>query len=230
MGRLIVLLMLLLILPACAVHHAQPVAVNTVPPTPAVAGPYTIHPGDVVDIKFFYNPELNETVTVRPDGAISLPLVADLHVVGRTPEEVRRALYDAYGRELKRPDVAVMVRSFSGQRVYIDGEVVRPGMLPLTGPVTVLQSIAAAGGLKETARPEEVIILRRAQGRLAPMTVDVAKAITGEDTSGDIALAPFDIVYVPRSAIADINRWVDLYIRRNIPVGMGFGLGFDLNR
>jgi protein involved in polysaccharide export with SLBB domain len=195
-----------------------------------VQSEYRISPGDVLDLKFFYNPELNETIMVRPDGRISLQLAGETMAAGLTPDELRRTLAERYIKEINRPDITVIVRSFNMQRAYVDGEVFRPGMLPLAGPVTVRQAIAAAGGFKESARLTDVIIIRQSQtGKPVPLKVDMYEVLYGSDPSQDVLLAPFDIVYVPRSAIAEVNKFVDLYIRRNIPVGAGIGVGWTLN-
>ena len=166
---------------------------------------------------------------VRPDGRISLQLANEVMAAGLTPEELRKSLAARYGKEINKPEISVIVRSFSMQRVYVDGEVFRPGMLPLAGPVTIHQAITAAGGFRETARRTDVIIIRQVQGKPVPLKVNMEEVVKNEDPSQDILLAPFDIVYVPRSNIAEVNKFVDLYIRRNIPVGAGVGVGWTLN-
>lgn len=189
---------------------------------------YHIQPGDQLDIKFFYNPELNEQIVVRPDGRISLQLVNEVMAAGLTPGQLTDHLRKAYGGELKKPEVAVIVRTFNDQRVYVDGEVLKPGVVALPGPLTVLQSIAQAGGMKESARPDEVIIIRK-NGEAKPTTivVNLEDAIDGTDLQQDIALAPHDIVFVPRSTISNINVWVDQYLRRNVPIPIGLGYGIN---
>jgi protein involved in polysaccharide export with SLBB domain len=195
----------------------------------AVQPEYRLNTGDILDIKFFYNPELNETVMVRPDGRISLQLANEVVCAGLTPEELRKTLVERYGREINKPEMSVIVRSFSAQRVYVDGEVFRPGMLPLTGPVTIRQAITAAGGFKETARRTDVILIRQTEGKPEGFKVNMEEFDNNVNLSEDILLAPFDIVYVPRSNIAEVNKFIDLYIRRNIPVGAGIGVGWTLN-
>jgi protein involved in polysaccharide export with SLBB domain len=183
--------------------------------------------GDQLDIKFFYNPELNEQVIVRPDGCISLQLVQKVKAVGLTPEELAEFLTEKYAAELKQPEITVIVRSFGAQKVYVDGEVAKPGMLSLLGFMTVLQAISQAGGLKETARMSEVIIIRHgSDSQPFAFPVNVRKVIDGTDIRQDIPLKPFDIVYVPRSPIVNINVWVDQYIRKNIPFYTSFGYNF----
>jgi len=189
---------------------------------PAPAPPeqeYKIQIGDQLDIKFFYNAALNEQVIVRPDGRISLQLVQEIVAAGLTPSELMKVLVEKYSAELNKAELTVIVRSFGAQRIYVDGEVNKPGMLPILGLMTALQAISQAGGLKESALVSEVLIIRRGAGnRPMAFPVNLDKALDGTDMSQDIALAPFDIVYVPRSVIANVNVWVDQYIRRNIPI------------
>ena len=181
-----------------------------------------------MDIKLFYNPELNETVTVRPDGLISLQLAKEIPAASLTPAELTETLRTRYARELYRPEIAVIMRSFAGQRVYVDGEVNQPSFLPLSTNMTVLQSIAMAGGLKDSARAQEVAVIRRGpQGEPQVFQVDLTRARDGSDTGQDVALIPSDVVYVPKSAIANVNVWVDQYLRKNLPVG--FGLSYQVN-
>jgi protein involved in polysaccharide export with SLBB domain len=214
------------LLVACG-HAFSQVAVR--PPTeppPALAGPasttnreYRIGIGDQLDIKFFYNPELNEQVIVRPDGRISLQLIPEIIVSDLTPAALTKQLTEYYSKDLKQPQVTVIVRAFGSQRVYVDGEVGRPGMIPILGTMTTLQAIAEAGGMKDTARTGDVIIIRRgANDKPLAFRVDIRKAREGSDFSQDVSLSPFDIVYVPRSRVANVNLWMDQYIRKNIPI------------
>jgi protein involved in polysaccharide export with SLBB domain len=204
------------------------------PQAPPQAGPsagvadqeYRISLGDQLDIKFFYNPELNEQVIVRPDGRISLQLIPEIVANGMTPAALTRQLTEFYSKDLKQPQVTVIVRGFGSQRVYVDGEVGKPGMVPILGLMTALQAIAEAGGMKETARDYQVLIIRRgALNKPMAFSLDLKKAREGKDLSQDIALAPFDIVYVPRSRIANVKVWVDQYIRKNIPIPFSIQYG-----
>lgn len=189
---------------------------------------YRLQSGDTLDIKFFYNPELNEQVIVRPDGRISLQLVREIRVAGLTPEELTNLLIEKYRAELLKPEITVIVRSFGGHKVYIDGEVNRVGMINLSGPTTVMQSLTQAGGLKETARVNEIIVIRYlSDGNYTIIPIDMEKVIDGTDFKQNILLKPFDIVHVPRSTIANINIWVDQYIRKNVPIPFSVYYGFN---
>lgn len=184
---------------------------------------YTIQAGDQLDIKFFYNPDLNEQVFVRPDGRISLQLVHEIVAAGLTPSQLADLLKKKYEGELDNPEVTVILRSFGGQRVYIDGEVSKPGIINLITPLTVAQSLAEAGGVKETAKLSEIILIRRGpDNKPVGLIMNMEKVIYGTDPGSDIYLMPNDIVYVPRSSIANFNIWVDQYIRKNIPLSLGF--------
>jgi polysaccharide export outer membrane protein len=222
--------LVLLLLSGCG-----PVVKN---PTPITSpGTQTTHPyteqeyklqvGDQLEIKFFYNPELNEQVTVRPDGRISLQLVHEIMVAGLTPSQLTDLLTKKYAPELKKPEIVVIVRSFGAHKIYVDGEVSKPGMFPLIGFMSVLQAISQAGGMKDTARTSEVVIIRQGEDH-NPLVgkVNLDKAIDGTDTGQDIVLRPFDIVFVPKSPIANVNVWVDQYVRKNLPIYLSFGYFF----
>jgi polysaccharide export outer membrane protein len=214
---------LALLVAACASSpHLGPIPGVAGPPLPA-SQPYRIQPGDELEIRFFHTPDQNVTLPVRPDGFISLPLVHELEVAGRTVEEVRRELVDRCSQELAEPEIAVIVRSFTGYRVHVGGEVDSPGVLELTGPCTVLQAVFQAGGFLPSASPADVLVVRREQdGSYQLAQSNLARVLTGQDASGNFLLRPYDVIYVPTSAIADVNTWVDLYIRKNLPFNIGF--------
>ncbi|ABL00479.1 polysaccharide biosynthesis/export family protein [Pelobacter propionicus] len=216
-------ILIALMLTACATTVNNPVPVqSSIQVSDSSAQEYRIRAGDLLDVKFFYNSELNEQVTVRPDGRISLQLANDLMAGGLTPAELTEQLKKKYASEIDNPEITVIVRSFSYQRIFVDGEVFRAGLIPLVGQMTVLQSITQAGGKKDTAYLKGVIVIRRTPGdKLVTMQLNLEDALDNTDMTQDIALLPNDIVFVPKSTIANVNVWVDQYIRRNIPVSMG---------
>jgi len=219
---------LLIMLVSCAPAVTVPVAqTEFIKPMAYTQHEYRILAGDQLDIKFYYHSELNESVTVRPDGRISLQLANEIRVEGLTPKELTEQLKKIYSAEIDRPEITVMVRSFSAQRIYVDGEVFRPGSVVLAGPLTTLQAIALAGGLRDTARVNEVVLMRRgADNRFLATMVDLTKVIDGTDPSQDIQLIPYDVVHVPKSPVANVNVWIDQYIRRNIPIPFSAGYSF----
>jgi len=227
MSNIVKMLVAILFLSSCSVVR-NPTPLDY-PGVQAVAIPtddYHLQIGDQLDVKFFYHPELNESVTVRPDGRISLQLVQEIKVLGMTPLQLAEKLTKAYSAELDKPSITVIVKTFNTHRVFVDGEVYKAGLVPLIGPMTVLQSISQGGGLKDTARTNEVIVIRRvAENKVASLVVNLDYAIDGTDMRQDILLQPNDIVFVPKSPIANVDVWVDQYIRRLIPVPFGVGYG-----
>ena len=108
-------------------------------------------------------------------------------------------------------------------KVYVRGEVKKPGLFPIHGTKTVLEAVFEAGGLLDTAYTEEVVILRASPSSgYEVLVVDLDAVLSGEDTGQNVELLPRDAVYVPKSAIANFNTWVNLYIQNNIPVRLGF--------
>jgi protein involved in polysaccharide export with SLBB domain len=192
---------------------------------------YIIQRGDQLDIKFFYNPELNETVSVRPDGKISLQLIDDVQAAGLTPSQLDKFLTEKYSQELKKPVVTIIVRSFTGQRVYVGGEVKTQGLIDLAAGMTPLQAVINAGGFMETAKPEGAIIIRKGpDNRPIPIRMDLSNVMDGKGGGADFKLQPSDIVYVPKTFIAKANKFVNQYIERLILFrGVSLGFSYELH-
>jgi len=189
---------------------------------------YIIRPGDDLQIKFFYVPELNEAVKVRPDGFISLQLVDDVRAAGLTPLQLDEDLTARYAKSLDKPNLSVIVRSFQGHRAYVGGEVSVPQTLNLDGGVSVLQALYAAGGSLPTARLDSVLLVRKGEdGRPITYHLDLSESALSESkVDSRVALQPSDIVYVPRTPIANANRWVQQYIV-DLVLFRGIQLGFS---
>ena len=187
----------------------------------------TLGPGDGIDVKFFHNPELNESQTVRPDGKITLQLVGEVTAQGKTPEELRAELVKLYTPELKIPEVAVIVKSLSDRRVYVGGEVNKPGIVPMPGRLTALEAIIEAGGFKmETAKVKSVVVIRQREGKFHGSLLDFRTALKGEGGQ-PFYLEPRDIIYVSQTAIVEVDQWVDQYIWRMLPIkSVGFGVSW----
>lgn len=223
---LINLLIIVVLFSGCASRVKNPVLLPLPPQnTSAIVKDYQIQPGDTLEIKFFYNAELNELVVVRPDGRISLQLANEIRVAGLTPAELTEQLRERYSADIDRPEITVFVRTFTSQRIFVDGEVNRAGLVALSAPMTILQSISQAGGFKDTASPGDVIVVRRNnENKLITIQADLSRALDNTDVAQDMVLLPNDIVYVPKSPIANLNVWIDQYIRRNIPIPFSYSL------
>lgn len=222
---LMLTLSLALILTSCASQRADLVTASPTPPSqpPPV---YIIQPGDQLDFKFFYNPELDEAVTVRPDGKIALQLVDEVQASGITPNALDAMLTEMYSLELKKPEITVIVRSFSAQRIFVGGEVNRQGFVNLTTGMTPLQAVLEAGGLKETADPSAAILIRKGpENHPVPFRLDLKSVLngTGQET---LLLHPQDVVFVPKTFIAEANKFVKQYIE-DLLLFRGLSLGFS---
>lgn len=179
--------------------------------------------GDVLDVRFYRTPELNVELPIRADGKISLEPVGDVQAAGLAPDELARTLTERYATELTDPRVTVIVRSYGGQ-VFVGGEVGTPSVIPLTSGMTALQAIHGAGGFMDKAARNSVVLIRHEGGRRQGYRLALDKVVTGEDVSADVALQPSDILDVPKSRVADVNLFVEQYIRNNLPIQPSVGL------
>jgi polysaccharide export outer membrane protein len=196
------------------------------PTTPQAtrSAPYRVQVGDQLAIRLFLTPELNEDVTVRPDGRITTQIAEAIPAAGYTPEQVALSLRSAYAAELKEPRITVEVKAASPMRVYVAGEVVAAGEFTTQGPpMTLLQAVARAGGLRVTGDANRVLIVRRgADNRPSVLITHYAEALAGKDPAADLDLQPFDVVIVPRTSIAEVYIWVNQHIQQFVPVSWGF--------
>jgi protein involved in polysaccharide export with SLBB domain len=186
---------------------------------PAPAAPYRIQVGDTLQVRFYRNPELNQDVIVRPDGYVSLPFVDDVMAAGKSPMEVDGDLTHRYKGELAVPDVTVIVSAYGGRRFYIGGEVGAEGMYDMSGGETLYQAINQAGGFLDSAHRKSVVLIRKdTNGKPVGHRFDLRQVEHGIHPELDVPLQPYDIVYVPKSKIGDVDTFVDQYIRRLLPV------------
>jgi len=209
--------------------HAQaPQMVDAKALPGVVTGPYEVAVGDVLEINFFKATQMSTTRTVGPDGEIYLPLVGRVAVAGRTVDDVTEELNTRYGEEMVNPQITVSVQGYSGMKVYVGGEVNFPGIREYRGGLTLVQAIMDAGSFKSTGRQKEVVLIRKAPDAPPVGTVVDCKAILrGYQIDNDVPLAPYDVIYVPRKHIADLNLFVEQYINANIPRVEGWYWWFD---
>ncbi|MFQ5648509.1 MAG: polysaccharide biosynthesis/export family protein [bacterium] len=197
--------------------------------TSSVLPEYRLGFGDVVEVKFFRNPQFNETLVVRPDGRVSLAKVGEMRVAGMTPAQLDSVITHTYAEFVIEPEVTVIVREFGGYQVYVLGEVTSPGGYAVQRNMTVLQALATAGGPKLSARLGSVMVLRRGQSdKVEALKVDVRQPLKAKQESeiygNDVYLQPHDIVYVPKTFVASVSDFMrqvysgflpplDLYLR-----------------
>jgi len=208
----------------CAIRphtRAKPASeISTIEPKPAAqASPeYRLGFGDVIEVKFFNNDQFNETLTVRPDSRISMQKVGDIPVAGMTPTELSKRITETYARIIKDPEVTVIVRNFGGYQVYVLGEVKTPGSFPVQRNMTILQALALAGGHKETATLKSILLMRRnPDGTVDARRIDLSNNSPEAIQKNDVYMEAFDIIYVPKTFIANVNTFLDQAFSGVIP-------------
>jgi polysaccharide biosynthesis/export protein len=188
------------------VQTQAPAPGNASPPAPVkmdapagVTAPsdYLIGPDDVLVIIFWREKDMSAEVAVRPDGRISLPLLNDVDAAGLTPEQLRATLTKMASRYIEEPTVAVVVKTINSRKVFITGQVSKPGPYPLMGPMTVLQLIAVAGGVQEYADAENIGIVRTVNGKSTRTRFNYKDVSRGKNLAQNIELKPGDQVIVP---------------------------------
>jgi polysaccharide biosynthesis/export protein len=172
-------------------------AAPSIPTGTTVPADYVIGPDDVLTIVFWREKDLSGDVAVRPDGRISLPLLNDVEAAGLTPEELRVKLTQKAGELLEEPTVTVVVKGINSRKVFITGQVAKPGPYPLIGPMTIAQLITIAGGLQEYADAKNITILRTEKGRASSLRFNYDEVKRGKKLQQNIELRPGDTVFVP---------------------------------
>ena len=189
---------------------------------------YTLFPGDQIDVVVQSAPELSRTLTVAPDGRISMPMTSGIMAAGRTIPWVEQALKAQLAKQLVDPTIAITNRAFAAQNIYVGGQVAQQGTYALSGPIGSLEAIIMAGGFLPSAKTREVAILRRApNGGLMMRVIDHKRGLQNVRSYADnMQLRRGDIIFVPRSSLSEVGIFVQ-QIRNAIPVdvGLSYNLG-----
>src|SRR5205809_6906716 len=184
----------------CAHRHAggtAPAAALLPPPVREPGPTYRIQMGDELDVKFLYQPDMNEHVPVRPDGRISLPAAGEIAVVGMTPPDLEHLIIERSSAHLRDPQVSVIITKVGEQRVYIGGAVGRPGYVILASDMTPLQAVLQCGGFRKTAKLDSVLLLTPgADGKFSAARVDMVQVVE-HGVPERVRLHPIDVVFVP---------------------------------
>ncbi|MCF6209975.1 MAG: polysaccharide export protein [Gammaproteobacteria bacterium] len=183
-------------LAGCAVSHEPP------PPVADANPAYIIGPGDTLEIFVWRNSEVSNSVTVRPDGKISTPLVEDLQAAGMTPTELARNVEAELAKYLKEPLVTVIMRGFVGpysQQIRVVGEAAAPRVLSYRENMSVLDVMIAVGGLTEFASGNKAMIVREVDGKRQQFVVRLDDLIRDGDISANVPVLPGDILIIPES-------------------------------
>jgi polysaccharide export outer membrane protein len=174
---------------------------STKPENPEASAPvnadaYRIGLDDQLMISVWREPELSMNVVVRPDGVVTLPLLNDVHVVGLKPIELQQLLTEKLKPFVSEPQVTVIVQGIRSRKVYLVGNVIKQGAFNLEGGQTVLQLLAAAGGVGTFAKADSIYILRTENGKQVRIPFQYKRALKGR-TKDDVVLQPGDVVVVP---------------------------------
>jgi polysaccharide export outer membrane protein len=173
-------------------------AAAVVPVRPATPTGYVIGVDDVLSILFWRDKDLSAPeITVRPDGKVTLPLLNDVQAAGLTPEQLRDMVLDAARKYIEDPNPTVIVKEIKSRKVFITGQVEKPGPYPLNGTVTVLQLIATAGGLRDFADGKNISVIRVREGKQSVFEFNYQDLLKKRYLSQNIELAPGDTVVVP---------------------------------
>lgn len=220
--------LLIATLAGCAAQRTEaplPPVAEPLSPSLVDTGQYRLEPGDVLRIKFIYQPEMDVKVQVDPDGNIAIPGVGELQARGKTAEELATDVETLSSTNLRDPEVTVIVAELGPRKIYVGGEVRLPGPVPYRVGMTPMQAIMDRGGFTEVARIDSVLHVTSKGTSVEASRLD----FSGELKSGTpelSTLAVNDVIYVPRTFIGDANAFVRLYIRGLMPTMPRLGVGF----
>ena len=196
---------------------------------------YTLYPGDQLDVIVQSAPELSRTLTVAPDGRITMPMASGIMAAGKTLPWIEQALRAELSKQLRDPTVAVTSRAFAPQNIYVGGQVGQQGTYTLSGPIGTLEAIIMAGGFLPSAKTREVVVLRRApNGGLMMRVIDHKNGLKNKlnnrmgnirSYADNIQLRRGDIIFVPRSSLSEVGVFVQ-QIRDALPID--FGVSYNL--
>jgi len=167
------------------------------PSNVAVPADYVIGPEDQLTVVFWRDKDLSAAVTVRPDGKITLPLLDEVQAAGLTPLQLREKITELAKRYVEDPNANVIVRQINSLKVFITGQVNKPGPYPLTAPTTVLQLIAMAGGITDFAKAQDIVVMRTENGKATSYPFKYKDMTKRKNLGQNIMLKAGDTVIVP---------------------------------
>ena len=172
---------------------------------------YTLRPGDVVGLQYRYTPELNQDVTLMPDGYVTLNLIGDIKISDLTLEQAHDRILEKLQSRLNDPDLNLVLKDFQRPYIEVAGEVQKPGRIDLRETTTAMQAILESGGFLPSARPTQVILYRRINSNTAELrTLDLKNINKTSALERDIQLEEGDMLLVPRNKVEGISRYVKL--------------------
>lgn len=181
---------------------------------------YIIGPADVLQISVWKHPDLTTQVTVRPDGKIAFPLVDELDASNASPSALKKEIAGRLSAIINNPQVTVNVIDFQSKKFFVVGEVDKPGVYPFEGNEGVFEAISKAGGYKEaTAALKSVMLIKRGYtSKPRALRANIYNLITNADMSQDLKLEDGDIVFVPKTFIANVDTFIEQFFSKTEPV------------
>ena len=168
---------------------------------------YRVHRSDVLDVKYRYTPEFDQTVSVRPDGRVSLNATGTFIAAGLTVDEFKAEVVTLSKARLVDPEVSVSLKEFEKPFVMVEGEVTTPGRVELRGDLSALDAIAMAGGFKPSSKQSRVLLLRQVDGHPGDTkVVDLKKLISGNKLQEAVQLHSGDVLYVTQNTLSKVER------------------------
>jgi polysaccharide export outer membrane protein len=159
---------------------------------------YVIGPDDVLAVFFWREKDLSaDNVVVRPDGKITLPIINDIQAAGLTPDQLREKVSEAAGRYVEDANATVVVKTINSRRVFVTGQVSKPGPYPLLTPTTVLQMLSIAGGMGDFAKKSRIVVMRTENGVTTSFKFNYKEVVEGRNLQQNIMLKPGDTIIVP---------------------------------
>jgi protein involved in polysaccharide export with SLBB domain len=209
--------LILAALAACTPKAPNVATVKVFPGGVPVTDEHMLAPGDEIEIRFPFYPDLNDRVVIGPDGRLSLQLVNSVAVGGVTVSGAGKLLNERYAAVIKNPELTVTVRTYAPQAVFVDGWVNNPGVVRSDVPLTVSRAIAQAGGARSGAHTEGILLLRRSSdGKVFYYQVALGNYAGAGETAQDPLLKSYDVVYVPQTIFASLSDFLANYVK-NIP-------------
>jgi len=170
---------------------------------------YQLRRGDIFDIEFTFSPEMNQTVTIQPDGYVTAKVIGSLRAEGLTIPELTDQLKSAYEKILHDPVIAVVLKDFEKPYFIAAGQLGRPGKYDLRSDLTVTEAVAIAGGFNDRSKHSQVVLFRPASnGMFEARIINVKKLLASRELSEDMHLQPGDMLYVPQNTFSKIERFM----------------------
>ena len=218
----------LLLINGCATTSSEKVGEGTLPKSGNLqVNEYILGPGDKIEITVYRHNELNKTLLIGPSGRITYPLIGDIQVANLSIFTLRDKIKDGLSKYIISPQVGINISSAQSQKIFVLGEVNTPGIFTMDRPTHIIEAILNAGGFTQDAKQKNVLLIRGDLDNPELKCLNIRKLLKKGDTSQNISLQRGDIVYVPTSIIANVDRFfehLDTIVRPLVDLSRGLSL------